>query len=111
MKNVTVLPLCLAPLLLVAGAPSAARPAVLAPTAVAMPSNRILQGRMRLSATEITINESVTYKFDPLRVQCFDFRAHPTACATLVGVGYADRVRVTLAGDTVLRLDILELQQ
>ena len=111
MKNVTVLPLCLAPLLLGAGAPSAARPATAAPTAVAAPVNRILQGRMRLSATQITINETVTYRFDPLRAQCFDFRAHATTCATLVGIGYADKVRVTLAGDTVLRLDILELQQ
>ena len=32
-------------------------------------------------------------------------------CATLVGIGYADSARITLVGDTVVRLEVLELHQ
>jgi hypothetical protein len=73
-----------------------------------------LEGRLRLSRTQAVLDETRTYKFDPEKAQCFIARGRdslPTTCATLVGVGYADRARVTVVGDSVVRLDILELQQ
>lgn len=74
----------------------------------------VLEGRLRLSRTEAVLNEARTFKFDPERAQCFTARGQdmfPTTCATLVGVGYADKARLTVVGDTVVRLDILELHQ
>jgi diphthamide biosynthesis methyltransferase len=32
-------------------------------------------------------------------------------CATLVGIGYVDRARITLRGTDVKRIEIVELQQ
>lgn len=59
----------------------------------------------------VTIDGVGTFKFDPGRAQCFDHHKVRLTCATLVAVGYADKVSVTIAGDTVTRIDIIELQQ
>lgn len=59
----------------------------------------------------VTIEGVGTFKFDPVRAQCFDHHKVTLTCATLVAVGYADKVSVTIAGDTVTRIDIIELQQ
>jgi hypothetical protein len=73
-----------------------------------------LVGRLRLSRTEAVVDEQHRFKFDPERTACFTYRgdeAYATTCATLVGIGYADKARLTVAGDKVTRLDILELYQ
>jgi hypothetical protein len=78
------------------------------------PVQGTLEGRLRLSRTEAVLNEVRTFKFDPEKAQCFIARgiqSFQTTCVTLVGVGYADKARVTVVGDTVVRLEILELQQ
>lgn len=65
----------------------------------------------QVTSTSVTMDSSRTFKFDPAMAQCFDFRNDRTTCATLVAIGYADKVRLTLVGDTVQRIDILLLQQ
>lgn len=69
-------------------------------------------GRLAQATDRTATIEGVgTFKFDPARAQCFDHRKVSMTCATLVAVGYADKVRVTIVGDTVTRVDIIELQQ
>jgi hypothetical protein len=77
-------------------------------------TNSALEGWLRLLPTEAVINHQYRYKFDPKRAQCFTARGEeriPTTCETLLGIGYADRARLTLSGDQVVRIDVLELQQ
>jgi hypothetical protein len=78
------------------------------------PTNSAVEGWVRLLPTEAVVNHQYRYKFDPKRAQCFTARGEeriPTTCETLLGIGYADRARVTLSGDQVVRIDVLELQQ
>jgi hypothetical protein len=65
----------------------------------------------QVTDTSVTMDSARTFRFDPATAECFDFRNDRTTCATLVAIGYADKVRLTLVGDTVQRIDILLLQQ
>ena len=90
--------------------------ALLATTASAAPpaNSSVLEGWLRLFPTEVIMNYQYHYKFDPKRAQCFTARGEQrifTTCETLIGIGYADRARITLSGDQVVRIDVLELQQ
>jgi hypothetical protein len=65
----------------------------------------------QVQASFVQVDHQHTFQFNPATARCFDFRGDAMTCATLVGIGYADRARITLRGDTVLRIDVLELQQ
>jgi hypothetical protein len=85
-----------------------------APSSAAPVSSPAVEGWLRLFPTEAILNKQYHYKFDPKRAQCFTARGEqriPTTCETLLGIGYADRARLTLSGDEVVRIDVLELQQ
>ena len=72
----------------------------------------VVEGRLtQITATAVQVDHGQTYQFNPAVAQCFDFRGDALTCDTLVGIGYADRARVTLRGTDVLRIDIVELQQ
>jgi hypothetical protein len=72
----------------------------------------VVEGRLtRITASEVQVDHNRTYQFNPAIAQCFDFRGAALPCSTLVGIGYADRARVTLRGADVQRIDIVELQQ
>jgi hypothetical protein len=72
----------------------------------------VVEGRLtQVTATFVQIDHDQTFQFDPVSAQCFDFRGDAMTCGTLVGIGYADRARVTVRGAVVQRIDILELQQ
>lgn len=72
----------------------------------------VVEGRLtRVTASEVQVDHGTTYQFDPVSARCFDFRGDAMTCGTLVGIGYADRARITLRGTVVQRIDILELQQ
>ena len=72
----------------------------------------VVEGRLtRVTATTVQLDHAATYQFDPVSAQCFDFRGDAMTCQTLVGIGYADRARITMRGTVVQRIDILELQQ
>lgn len=72
----------------------------------------VVEGKLtRVTANELQIDHAQVYQFDPVSAKCFDFRGDALTCETLVGIGYADRARITLRGTVVQRVDILELQQ
>src|SRR5690242_731840 len=71
------------------------------PPAPAAPVSSAFEGRLRLFPTEAILNQQYHYKFDSKRAQCFTARDEqriPTTCETLLGIGYADRARLTLNG-------------
>ncbi len=72
----------------------------------------VVEGRLTIvTATAVQVDHGASYEFDPASASCFDFRGDAMTCDTLVGIGYADRARITLRGTAVQRIDILELQQ
>jgi hypothetical protein len=72
----------------------------------------VVEGTLtRVTGSFVQVDHAQTYQFDPASAECFDFRGDAMTCDTLVGIGYADRARVTLRGAVVQRIDILELQQ
>jgi hypothetical protein len=80
--------------------------------ALAASAPGVVEGRLTLvSNTSVQLDHDRTYLFDPVTARCFDWRGDALTCETLVGIGYADRVRITLRGTVVQRIDILELQQ
>ena len=82
------------------------------PQAFAAGAPGVVEGRLtQVTATFVQVDHDQTYQFDPVSAQCFDFRGDAMTCGTLVGIGYADRVRITVRGTVVQRIDILELQQ
>jgi hypothetical protein len=86
--------------------------ACLAPYAFAAGVPDVIEGRLtQVTNTFVQLDHEQTYPFDPVSAQCFDFRGDAMTCGTLVGIGYADRVRITVRGTVVQRIDILELQQ
>jgi hypothetical protein len=86
--------------------------AALAHAAAAAEGSQVLEGRMsQLTGTQVTIDDTYSFRFDPATAQCFDFRGSATTCDTLIGIGYAQRARLTISGDTAVRIDLLELQQ
>jgi len=86
--------------------------AVLPPAAAAAEGSQVLEGRMsQLTSTQVTIDGAFSFRFNPATAQCFDFRGSATTCDTLIGIGYAQRARLTISGDTAVRIDLLELQQ
>lgn len=76
----------------------------------AEPTNAV-QGSLFVTATSVEIDRTQHVKFVPAEAQCFDHRGDALTCATLVGIGYVDKARVTLRGDSVVRIDIILLQQ
>ena len=79
-------------------------------SAAGMPG--VVEGRLsRVTGTEVQVDHAASYQFNPATASCFDFRGDAMTCDTLVGIGYADRARITLRGPVVQRIDILELQQ
>ena len=83
-----------------------------APHAFAAGAPGVVEGRLtQVTTTFVQVDHDQTYQFDPVSAQCFDFRGDAMTCGTLVGIGYADRVRITVRGTVVQRIDILELQQ
>lgn len=81
---------------------------------IAATPSGVYEGRLRLSSSEAVLDEQRTFAFDIYRAKCFTTRGKehiPTTCQTLIGVGYADKARVTVADGSVVRLDILELRQ
>ncbi len=82
------------------------------PSARAADPVRVVTGRItQMTQDQVTLDDMRSFKFDPDQAQCFDFRAEKTTCESLVAIGYADKARVTVVGDTVQRIDIIELQQ
>jgi hypothetical protein len=80
--------------------------------ALAAGTPAVLEGRLtQVTATSVQVDHDRTYLFNPAVAQCFDFRGDAMTCDTLVGIGYADRARITVRGTDVQRIDILELQQ
>lgn len=80
--------------------------------AAAGAADTTLEGRIsQVTSTSLVLDHTRTLKFDPAIAECFDDRNVRTTCATLVAVGYVDKARLTLLGDTVRRVDILQLQQ
>ena len=83
-----------------------------APCAFGAGAPSVVEGVLtRVTATEVQLDHRAAYQFNPALATCFDFRGDAMTCETLVGIGYADRARVTLHGTVVQRIDILELQQ
>lgn len=81
-------------------------------SALAAGAPSVVEGRLtQVRADFIQLDHQQTYSFNPGTAKCFDFRGDAMTCDTLVGIGYADRARVTLLGTTVQRIDVLELQQ
>lgn len=68
-----------------------------------------LEGEISINATHVTI-AGREYKWSS-QTECRDDRQVKLTCRTLAAVGYADRARVVIAGDKVIRIDILILQQ
>lgn len=87
--------------------------AVVCPTfAVAADNPGSLQGRItQITAKSVIVDRVHIFKLDLAKAKCFDIGGRPITCETLVGIGYADKARVTVLADTVQRIDILELQQ
>jgi hypothetical protein len=73
---------------------------------------RTVTGRLlQVTQTYATIENLKSFRFNPLIAKCYDTQGYSLTCATLLGMGYAERVRLTLSGDSVQRIDILDLQQ
>jgi hypothetical protein len=80
--------------------------------ALAAGTPAVLEGRLtQVTMTFVQVDHDRTYQFNPAVARCFDFRGDAMTCETLVGIGYADRARITLRGTDVQRIDIVELQQ
>jgi hypothetical protein len=80
--------------------------------AMAQGAPQVLEGRLtEVQATFVQLDHQYRFAFVPADAKCFDFRGDAMTCETLVGIGYADRARVTISGNEVQRIDILELQQ
>ena len=72
----------------------------------------VVEGRLtRVTASFVQVDHDRTYQFNSAIAQCFDFRGDAMPCETLVSIGYVDRARVTLRGNDVQRIDIIELHQ
>jgi hypothetical protein len=91
--------------------------AALSPASVlAQTGTQIVQGRLahitsRQLTLELAHDDIREFKFDLAKAKCFDFRKDPMSCQTLIGVGYANKARITLVDGVIQRVDIIELQQ
>lgn len=86
--------------------------AMLASSAASAAGSEVLEGRLsQITHASVTVEGIATLVFRPASTQCFDPRGAALTCETLIGIGYADRARVTVRGDEVRRIDLLELQQ
>ena len=83
-----------------------------APVTLAVEPTQVIEGRLTQITTEqVTLDGVRTFRIEPQRTECFDFRSDRTTCATLALIGYADKARLSVAGTVVRRIDLLELQQ
>lgn len=76
-------------------------------------STQVVEARIvRITTTLVTLEGiGEDFKLDAKNAQCFDEYGNKLTCATLAGIGYVDKARVTIAGDVVQRIDIIDLQQ
>lgn len=73
---------------------------------------QVFTGRLSVvSARHIEVDRTHRFPFQPGSAECFDTHGNRMTCQTLVGIGYADRARITLTGGQVRRIDLLDLQQ
>ena len=80
--------------------------------AFAADASGVVEGRLtRVTTSFVQVDHDRTYLFNSAIAECFDFRGDAMSCDTLVGIGYVDRARVTVSGNDVLRIDIVELHQ
>ena len=80
--------------------------------ALAAGAPSVVEGRLtRVTTSVVQVDHDRTYQFNSAIARCFDFRGDAMACDTLVGIGYVDRARVTLRGNDVQRIEIIELHQ
>lgn len=81
-------------------------------SARAAEGTRIVEGEITQMTNElVTVDGVHSFKFEPAKAQCYDFRADKTTCETLVLTGYAAKARVTVLGDVVQRIDLIEVLQ
>lgn len=86
--------------------------AVFAHSVRAAERERVVEGEITQMTNElVTVDGIHSFKFEPAKAQCFDFRADKTTCETLVLTGYAAKARVTVLGDVVQRIDLIEVLQ
>ena len=78
---------------------------------VAAEAPQVITGRLLVTASVVEVDRTQRFIFEPTKAQCFDFRGAAMTCATLVGIGYADKAHVTVAAGTVKRIDIVKLDQ
>lgn len=70
------------------------------------------EGRLtQITATYVTVDGTRSFTFEPRTAKCFDAEGAELTCETLVGVGYADRARLTVFANAIRRIDVIELQQ
>ncbi len=70
------------------------------------------EGRLtQITGTYVTVDGQHSFTFEPRKAKCFDPAGAELTCETLVGVGYADRARLTVIANAVRRIDVIELQQ
>lgn len=72
---------------------------------------RTVEGPVEITSRSVTVIGGETFLLSPgFATECQD---GPRSCdmQTLAGVGYVQKARLTVDGDKVLRLDILELLQ
>lgn len=71
-----------------------------------------LQGHVtQITSNLVTFEDGRTFKLDLKQSQCFTPRGYKITCETLVAVGYADKAKITIMGNTVQRIDLLDLKQ
>jgi hypothetical protein len=86
--------------------------ALLAATPIASAAEQVFTGRLSLiNGKEVVLDSKQSFAFNPRNAVCIDFRGDALTCETLVGIGYADKVNITLVAGVVKRIHILELQQ
>lgn len=73
---------------------------------------QVLTGRLSVvTARHVEVDRTQRFPFQPANAECFDTHGNRMTCQTLVGIGYADRARITLSGGRIRRIDLLQLQQ
>lgn len=83
-----------------------------APSTHATEAATTITGRLSVvKANLVEVDRTQRFQFQPSNAECFDHNGVRMTCQTLVGIGYADRARVTIVANQVRRIDILELQQ
>lgn len=70
-----------------------------------------IEGELQKITREYVTVNGKSFSLAYSGAQCRDETGTRLTCDTLIGVGYADRVRVTISGGVAIKVDVLKMSQ